>query len=711
MTTTVRDFVAEPAGGAAGQSVSSSPPGERGSALSDHVWVALIVAIALTVAVRIGVFDVVASVAGVEGTPRLTNPFAGVDHPFHAARAETLRRALADGYPLRWVSHHQGGYPVEFYPLGVAWLEVGVWALLLGALPLAAVHSLVVGLIFVLPGVAFTLMARGDRWPLAVALTAFVAHVVVPGGWWHGGYTELVQWGLVTNVAASVALLLVLPLLTAFMVRGGRVGVAAALVAAFAVYCNPRGLVALAVIGVGVWLTVVATSGTDRVGWRAATTRLGAVAALAAALAAPEVIALARFADLYYFVRYEWYDSPAEYLRNTIDAVSPPVLLLAAGGMVAGWRLPGRPVTRAAATTLALYIAATLALSAESGGPGIVAQLEETRLMPFQRLLTLYLAAVALHGLARRLVDGVGARAPALADALQVAAAGALAVAFVTPSGAAMLEPGNPAVPTRGLFAVATAAVPAQVAFRAAVEAADAAAPPGTTLLVLGSGLSWHQQLWAPTWVDRAFLYDNWLWSWHPWHAGPPGYDYRAGHCYAWPEFALERDFLDRHGVGAVIVAETPATARVRDLAGRAPELAPVIRGTFDVYAVRDPTAIVTRGDQIATALDDNGQRLTATIPTGNGSVLVRRTWHPRWRAEVDGEPAAIARVEGGYMRVAAPVGAVRLDLVYVVDRWDWVARIAAFGGLLAAAVVGSGGVKTARWRPISKRRSGPVDR
>ena len=65
---------------------------------------------------------------------------------------------------------------------------------------------------------------------------------------------------------------------------------------------------------------------------------------------------------------------------------------------------------------------------------------------------------------------------------------------------------------------------PEQADLQVAIRAADEAAAPGTALLVLGSALSWHQQLWAPLWTERPLYYDNWLWYWHPDHAGTPGY-------------------------------------------------------------------------------------------------------------------------------------------------------------------------------------------
>ena len=71
----------------------------------------------------------------------------------------------------------QGGYPVEFYPLGVAGLDVAVWSLLWGSLPIVLIHKLVVILIFLAPGLAYALMARRDR---RAPLSLRVAAVLTP---------------------------------------------------------------------------------------------------------------------------------------------------------------------------------------------------------------------------------------------------------------------------------------------------------------------------------------------------------------------------------------------------------------------------------------------------------------------------------------------------------------------------------------------------
>ena len=91
----------------------------------------------------------------------------------------------------------------------------------LGTLPAESAHTLAIIGLFLAPGAAFAALAREDGWSPAVGLAAFVLHISLPGGWYHGGYTELVQWGLVTNVAGAVAALCMLPAIVRFLRTGG----------------------------------------------------------------------------------------------------------------------------------------------------------------------------------------------------------------------------------------------------------------------------------------------------------------------------------------------------------------------------------------------------------------------------------------------------------------------------------------------------------
>src|SRR5918993_663633 len=163
--------------------------------------------------------------------------------------------------------------------------------------------------------------------------------------------------------------------------------------------------------------------------------------------------------------------------------------------------------------------------------------------------------------------------------------------------GGLSLDPASPVIPPVSLYSVAMSAQPEQADLQMAILVADEAATPGTALLVLGSALSWHQQLWAPLWTQRPLYYDNWLWYWQPEHVGTPGYVFLAGHHYPDPERTLDRDYLDRHGIGAVIV-----TGAVRAAATGSPLLHPLRQGSYDAYTVIDPVTTLTFGDENSTS-------------------------------------------------------------------------------------------------------------
>ncbi|CAA9548745.1 MAG: hypothetical protein AVDCRST_MAG49-1593 [uncultured Thermomicrobiales bacterium] len=660
---------------------SDADASARRSVRRDHglgpvLWPALMGALALWVAVRLGAFDLWSTVTLGDGrTASLVQTFGNVDHPFHVARAETLRRALADGQPLRWVGHHQGGYPVEFYPPGVAWLEVGVWALALGALPIAAAHKLVVIGLFLLPGLAYVGLAWRDRLGLGVAATAFAAHVAVPGGQYGGGYHELVGWGLVTNVAGSIAALFVLLWLTDYLARGARAAAAgAALAAAFALVTNPRSGVALAVIGIGAVLAMATAAGDDRVPIGTLVRRVALVGALAGLLAAPELVSLLRFQHLYDFLRYESYADLGAYLHESRVATTLPVLVLGAAGVVLGLTLRGRPLTRAAAVTLVLYVAATVVLSGGGEGGGPLRQLETVRLMPFQRLLVIYLAAVAFAAGARTVLSGMPGRWP-WRDLAQAAAVAGILVALV------FRPPAGTPEEERGLFPVLGSATGSRAALDAALAAADRAAAPGTALYVVGSTPPyWHEQLWAPLVTRRPLRYDNWLWHWH-FRQKAPGFDEREGHNYTQqtvPE-TFEADFLADQGIGAVVVTGRAA----KRAAAASAALQPLTSGPFDAYAVRAPTPLVTLGGGSISGTEVDAGRIEATGTGTGGEVRVRANWFPRWEATVNGEPVAVARTDDGFMAVQAPPGQVEVVLTYTVDRVDWLARAMTVAGLL----------------------------
>ncbi|MBW3632210.1 MAG: hypothetical protein KY456_04190, partial [Chloroflexi bacterium] len=581
---------------------------------------------------------------------------------------------------LRWVGQHQGGYPVEFYPLGEAWLEVAVRVLSLGTLSAESAHTLTVVALFLLPGVGFVALAHEDGWSAAVGLIAVALHVSLPGGWYDGGYTELVQWGLVTNVAAAVASILMLPALIRFLRAGTRwAAVAAALLAAFAVYANPRSLLGLAALGLGAWLAgILRRDGAPLI---VLTLRLALVAGVTALLAAPELVALARFRDLYTFVTYSGYNGLAEYGATAARGVTWPVLGLGLLGLALGLVIRRRRATTTVAVALLVYLMLTATLIVVPAAAGLAPQLEPTRLMPLQRLLTIYLAAVAswtiLSWLTARIVPSRRQVAPLAAGAVSVA----ILLTQTRPLDGPPPDPASPAIPPVSLYSVAMSGQPEQADLEAAVRAADEAASPGTALLVLGSALSWHQQLWAPLWTTRPLFYDNWLWYWHPDHAGTPGYLFLTGHHYPDPERTLDRDYLGRHGIGGVIV-----TGPVRMEATRSPLLRPLRFGVYDAYTVIDPVTTVTFGDHTAASIVLEDHQVTATSTAPGDPITARINWHPRWQATVAEVPETVTRLNNGYLGIESSEPAMRAELVYSLQPLGWFARVLAAVGVAGIA-------------------------
>ncbi len=641
-------------------------------------WVAVLALFAVVVSLRTGLWHPTATVrfGGVAVT--IPNGFASVDHPFHASRAEELLRTLRAGGLLRWVDNHQGGYPVEFYPLGAAWLDLGVWAASLGSLPMAAAHSIAVVLVLLLPVVGFVLLSRRDRMPLAVAVLALVAHAVVPGGWYGGGYTELVQWGLVTNVAAGAALFVAFGLSLPWVEYGNRLALAGAgLAGAFALCTNPRSFVAFGAAGVGI-LAASVLPGRRAVSTAIVVLRLALAAGLMLLLAAPEVVSLVRFSRFYAFVQYSSYPTAGDWLRASAESVTWPILVVGTLGAAIGLVSPRWPAMRATAATLAAYVALTLAFVDGSPLRRLVPQLEATRLMPFQRLLTLALAAGAIWVAGTWLAERTGRARQWPVELAVGTLTVVLAVWWLRPGLDSVPDPALPMPPARGLYMVATSGVPQQADLEAAVRAADAAAAPGTALLVAGSALSWHQQLWAPFWTDRPLFYDNWLWYWDAHHAGTPGYRPELGNAYPDLAATLDPSYLAAHGIGAVVATGPVAAAAVSD-AG----LTPIRSGTYGAWRVNAPTSIVTVGAARLDVASGNG-RLVAGGTSPGGTALVRRNWFPRWQATVNGKPVTIARTASNEMEVAVPPGRVTIVLEYGVDVVDWLARLASVVGVAA---------------------------
>jgi hypothetical protein len=408
---------------------------------------------------------------------------------------------------------------------------------------------------------------------------------------------------------------------------------------------------------------------------------------VSALLAAPLILSLLRFGDLYYFVHYSGYADVGAYLESSVRATGGPVFIAGVVGLVVPWLEGERPLSRAVSATAVTYVFATAFLALSPWPSSLIDQLEATRLMPFQRLLWFWLAAIALDAGLRFTLRGASrwTQRAGLDGALLLVAAAFPVLYVIAPP--AFVPEGD-----RGLVVMPGSAQPGIVDLEAAVRAADGAAADGTALLVLGTSLSWHDQLWGPLWSDRPFFYDDWLWYWHRDHAG--AYDPEAGHAYPDDASALRPEYLETHGIGAVVV-----TGSASEVAAMSASLEPVRDGIWDVYRVRDPVGIVTFDGANANVTKVGNQRFAAA---GEGSeIVVRRNWFPRWQASVDGVAIAVERTNDGYMRVVVPDGVHDLELTYRVVALDWLGRLCAVLGMLVATLL----IGPARLRPWERKR------
>jgi len=649
----------------------------------------------------------------------VVDTFAAVDHPFHAARAATLLRSVQEGDLLRWVGHHQGGYPVEFYPLGVAWFEVVLWFAALGAIPIEAVHKLAVLLIFVMPAIGFWILARGDRLNPWLPILATVLHVTIPGGvwtnggWTRGGYEELVRWGLVTNVAGATVALIACAALARAVLRGHDWwGAVASIMIAVAVYTNPRSLLAIAVTAGAIALTAfLSRRGDTELSAPLIARRMLLVGLASALLAAPVLVPLVRYRDLYFFVRYERYASVSEYWTNTVTAVSPPVLIATLGGAAIAIAVRRFLVARAFSLALVGYLVLTGVLSANNG---LIEQLEAPRLMPYQRFLMIYLAAFAITQTLGALVRffRIG-RPSAVTGGLTGGAAVVVLILLWGPVWTFPEDYRTFAADTtaEGTFAEAPGVMPQSeiLAFEQAVGVADSARLPGTAILVVGDREGWwHEQLWGPIWSDAPFFYDDWLWYWHADHDGP--YNYRQGHSYPDPGQTFDPTYLQTHAIGAVIVTDMDVPAGAvnprRAAAGDADLERAATVGEWDIYTVSDPVPIVSNGPVSPTSVVMDDARLTAMFSDAAGAVTIRRNWFPRWEAFADGDRVDVIRTDNGYMRVVVPEGTSTVTLRYGTTLADWSARVAVLVGLVVTGLLATMSGARPRQGSRSTRRS-----
>jgi hypothetical protein len=615
---------------------------------------------------RLDFFNLSRPVVGPAGTiERLPNALASVDHPFHAARFGMFLDALRHGHVPHWIFSHQGGYPAEFYPFGSSVIDLLVWCVTLGQMSIPMVHTWAVAIVFGLPALGFLGIARLARLPLWIAPLALACHLCVRGWWWSGSSMELIEWGLVTNVlAAALTFLAMVAIAAGLDRRSPRWMMVGAGLIAWAEFTNPRSLIAIGTIGIAGLIVWLLQSRGERVtfGWLVAPFFLGIIGT------APLLFSLIRYNSLYFFVHYSGYANLREWLDSSVQAVSGPVFVVALAGLAIA--ISGRvsPAESLVAWTTVVYGVLTAWLVEVDWPARWTEQLETTRLMPFQRLLMMTLAAIAVGRVAQLLVPRWSPVAIAGLTALVPILYVLAPPAFIPDS-------------DRGLVRIGTMASPGIGDLKAAVDVADTSTPPDTAVLILGTTVSWHDQMWATLWSNRLFFYDDWLWYWQREHVGD--YNPNTEHAYPVDSSTIDQAYLATHGIGAIIV-----TGQAKGAAADAPFLKPIRSGVYDVYQVDRATSLATLGSANVPSRIDDESIVVNGIAAG-GTVTVRENWFPRWQASVDGKDVQVVHRPDGYMDVSVPAGADELVLRYQGTALDWLARaVALLAAMIAIAII-----------------------
>ena len=624
------------------------PVDEQITGLSTRAWCVLALPLCLVAASVMIPTSVTATWQTDSGSVHVANGFATGAHPLDVSAAERLWGHVTDGDGSGWMAHHQGGYPAESRSLGLAATTLLLRLLSGGRLPVTYAHTLVAVGVFFLPLAIFYRLGRRDEWPPAVAAGAAIFHLVVPGAALSGGYRTLVELGNVNDVGAAVCVLaFVASLLDAMFTASRRAATGVALWAAAALWWSPQSAIALCAATAGAVVAQAARDAPDtrRVRWRAIGKFVLAGALLAAPAWLPIVLSLGMNGS-----SPRAYSTPGEYVYASLETLTPPVLAVAVFGAAAILRVR-RPAGIAAVVTVLLL--ALIALLDAIGAP--VPGVDAGRLLPFQRLLCTYLAAVGLHAFARRAAAVARLRSPRAADLLQATALAVLALVFAGP---VPMSDGR----AKGLFEPTTVTDMHVADLAAALRAARAPAGTNGAVLLVGPSQagSVDLSLWAPVLSHGLFFYKDPVWHWGEASADDVErvWDPRAR---AIVPRVLTSDSLSARGIAAVVVA-----ADAREAARRAPATLALLRegSDYDAYAVRAPSRVIDWAGDVAQAeVSDNWMRAQGTAVTS--VVDVRRNWHPGWRATVNGAPVPVQRTGRGFMRLTVTPGPIDLRLHY----------------------------------------------
>jgi hypothetical protein len=687
----------------------------RWSLHEQHFWTAVLVVVLFVVAVALGAFDwsTELTVRRADGsTWAIPNTFASGDHPFHIAREQATLGALQDGWLPYWFFNHMAGYPAEFYPTGGSAAVALLSLVTFGHIPLEIAHKLLVIATLGIVPVCYLAIARRDQMPGSIAILASLLHLLVPGNWLAGGPYELITSGIWPNVLAHSLTLVVLIAGADYLRRGTSRGlVIAAVVAAFALYTNPRSMVGVAVALSAVMIVIAldrlarhgSIEGQSSWQWRPShqsestaqanvgvIARRGGIVGLATLLLASSMLVpLLTHQQLYHFAHYNQFSDFGHIFTIYREAVPTEIIALACVGLVMTTRTRHFHL-RVLAVTYVLSITALVLLGWFLRDLSIFAQLEGPRMIPLLRPATMFLAAFAIHELAFWLIRQVNAPV-----STRVAATISLAAAAIS-----LLTPLSPLDDNqRGLPPHTTTSDHRFVSIVRAADVVMRHSDLSDRLMIVGNPGDVHSSFWIPTLSGRTAFHDDWIWYWRE-----PAFADRT--LLRDRSDAIRLSFLVQHGLTFVLIDQSDDVFLNQALMQEHLTMVdPGAKGGYAVFRVVDqlsgagPAGWVTFDggavDNVSISRTDLGARGSTS---DNGIALIRVNHHPAWRATVNGVPAAIRPTVDGYMEVNIPGGDTVVELRYEVTRSTWIGRgLIVIGVLLLAAVT-----------IIERRRRGP---
>jgi hypothetical protein len=621
-------------------------------------------------------------------------PF-GDDLSIHFTEIASLRRSLAAGDLGWWNGSANLGYPSGYYYQILPQLMPALLSLLAGrgALLLCFKLSIAAALIASPLTTWRALVAAGVERVEALAAGAAVA-LVSSTSHWGIGVDSIFTTGLYTQAWAVVwfplAAVATLCFLRDGVGRGRAVGWSL-----LTGLCHPF-------LGVALVPVVIAAALTGRglVPWRTALVRATVLLAI--------VLAASAFFWLPVLVHYDAFGGfPARVSGEEGLAPAAFAGTLVRGALLDGGRAPILTVLVGAALVMAVRERGVLRpLLAAAGacaaiiviGPSL-GKIGDDLFPPIRFLAPLQLAAGAAAGTAAVRLARAFHRRAASARARGLLIAGAAIVGALAFVGSARRA--HALVRT-------TADLPAgERAELDALLAHIAAGGPGRVLAAteLGTGSHFWMYLVAldpRTPALRAYgaaaLQSSpnfrWLRDFEPseWYL----YDLR------W--LLARRDHLP-HGLERHIVAEAGAHVLVElgaeglfapiDVVGSAPVGREARRAAVDAWlehgdgrlgkhlSIGDDGGLVRRGDEElharVVAEREAPSRYEADVEVDGApqTIALKVSWHPAWRATIDGEPARIRRVSPDIMALDVPPGAHRLRFVFRRPWWTWALLLA----------------------------------